>query len=226
MKISKKCCICDYRFTYDDRVYIDPLVAPHDAGAQYYYNLWHFFIEKCPQCGYASKDISKTDNDKIVKDEIYLTVADVPLIKTLNNARPNRIADYLYASVYYESVADNLNYAKCLLQASDLVFAEMMYWEEYVIDSSNSLSAIQNKAQMNEFQKFANGLYEKGVKILERYVEDYVNDIDSSILLAGTLCSGDKIQKIKGSKMLLKLKGQKLTTGQQLAVKFLIGSIN
>lgn len=226
MRITKKCCICDYKFTYDDKVNVSPYVAPHDDGAKYYYNLWHDFVEKCPKCGYASLDISTTENKDIVKDEKYLAVANIPQVKTLTDARPNRIADYLYASIYYDSIGDYLNYAKCMLQASDLVYAEMLYWDEYVMDSSNSLSAIQNKAQYNDFKKFADGLFNKGVEKLEEYVNFHQYDIDSTILLAGTLNTGTKMQAIKGARLLTKVKDMKLTSRQSDAVEFLLGQVN
>ncbi|MGN0961007.1 MAG: hypothetical protein ACI4PF_02265 [Christensenellales bacterium] len=226
MRITKKCSVCDYKFTYDDKVYINPLVEPHDEGAKYYYNLWHFFIEKCPNCGYASRDLSEVLNKDIVKDDRYLAVAEIPIIVTLERARPNRIADYLYASIYYESIGDTLNYSKCMLQASDLIYNEMFYWDEYVLDDVDSMSAIQNKAQFNEFKKFADGLFNKGVEALEEYVARHPYEIDTTILLAGVLNTGNKMQKIKGARLINRLKSETLTDEQKLCVKFLIDRIN
>jgi hypothetical protein len=226
MRITKKCGICDYEFTYDNRTYVDPLVAPHDEGAKYYYDLWHYFIEKCPKCGYASEDIAKVVDKSIVKNDWYNAVKDMPILVTLERARPNRIADYLCASVYYDSIGDLLNYAKSMLQASDLVYAEMMYWEEYVLDDIDTLSSVQNKAQYKEFKDFADGLFTKGLEALENYVQDFTNDIDAMILLAGTLITGSNLQKIKGTSMLSKLKGVRLTAGQKKALEYLMNKIN
>lgn len=225
MRITNKCAICGYEFTYDNEVATNPLVAPHDDGARYYYDLWHYFIEKCPECGYASKDISSVANKDIVKDIRYTAVKDMPIIETLERARPNRIADYINAGIYYESIGDSLDYAKCMLQASDLVYNEIMYWDEYVFDNSHSMGAIQNKAQYSEFTKFADGLFAKGVESLETFSKGHPLDIDSAILLAGVLNTGDRTQKIKGAGLLNKLKTANLTHGQKLAVKFLLDRV-
>lgn len=226
MRITKTCSICGYQFTYDDKVFVSPFVEPHDDGARYYYNLWHYFVEKCPHCGYASKDISKVVNKDIIKDSWYEAVSDMPIINTLNKARPNRVADYLHAGIYYESIGNQLNYAKCMLQACDLVYNEMMYWDEYVLDSSNSLSAIQNKAQYNEFKKFADGLFVKGLSALEEYVTNNAQDIDAIILLAGTLNTGDNFQKIKGARYLSTLRKMPVTIAQRQAIEFLENRMN
>lgn len=127
---TKKCKVCGYEFTYDDRVAINPFVEPHGEGAQYYFDLWHFFVEHCPQCGYASKDIGHTFNRNVVKDEKYQAIDEIELLKELSSARPNRIADYLKASYYYNSIGDTISEIKCLLQAGDMVYSELMYWEE------------------------------------------------------------------------------------------------
>lgn len=221
MRITKKCGICGYEFTYDNDIYVDPLVLPFDEGARYYYDLWHDFVEVCPHCGYASFDVSNAIDKSIIKNEWFNSLKDMPIIKTLERARPNRIADYLSASIYYDSIGNRIDYAKCMLQASDLVYAEMMYWDEYMLDSNDSLSAIQNKFQYNEFKEFADGLFVKGVDALDDYVKDFTNDIDALILLAGVLNTGDKIQQIKGASIINKLNDMKLTPKQKLSVEFL-----
>lgn len=225
MKITKKCAICGYKFTFDNELNVNPLTAPHDDGARYYFDLWHGFVERCPECGYASLDISNVANKGIVNDVRYLAVQDMPIIITLGQARPNRVADYVCAGMYYESIGDTLNYAKCMLQASDLVYGELMYWDEYIFDNSNSLGAIQNKSQVAEFSSFADGLFAKGVETLEQYVREHSGDTDSTILLAGVLGLGDSTQKIKGAGILNKLKLATLSTSQKLAVKFLLDRI-
>lgn len=225
MRITKKCAVCGYKFTFDNEMMVDPLVAPHDESAQIYFELWHYYVEKCPKCGYASADISMTDNKKIIKDLRYQAVSEMPIIVTLEGARPNKIADYICAGMYYESIGDNLNYAKCMIQAGDLVYNEMMYWDEYIFDNSNSMGAIQNKARYAEFQKFADGLFSKGVDALENHTKEHPQDIDSLILLGGMLNTGDKMQKLKGAGILNRLKSANLSDRQKKVVKFLLGRI-
>lgn len=221
MKVNKKCGVCGYSFTYDNTVSENPYVMPHSDGAKYYYNLWHGFVEKCPNCGYASLDLASCRKKDIVQDNIYMAVSDMPTLVALRGARPNRIADYLSAGIYYQEIGDMFNYAICMLQAGDMVYGEIMYWNEYVLDNSTSISAIQNKKLINEFKNFADGISHKGLTALEGFIKDYPEDIDAKILLAGQYLSGDKMQKMKGANILKGLHGEKLSNGQKLAIAFL-----
>ena len=45
MEKSKKCCICDYEFSYNDSASINPFITPMSNGAKYYFDLWHFDID-------------------------------------------------------------------------------------------------------------------------------------------------------------------------------------
>ena len=222
MIISKKCTICNYEFSYDDRVIRSVFVQPFGDGAKYYYDLWHFNVEKCPHCGYVSKDVSKTQNKTIVADNKYKEILNTDILVELNTARPNKIGDYLQAGYYYNSIGDELNNAKCILQAGDLMYAELMYWDEYILDSSNTIDALISKSQYTELKKFADHLYNNAIDILEQYVKDNLDDIDSMILLAGSLADGNKIQNIKGAKILSNLKSMKLNSSQRKAVEFLM----
>jgi hypothetical protein len=226
MMKSKKCGICDYEFTYDDKTYKNPFVQPYGEGAKYYFDLWHFSVEKCPNCGYSSKDIAKSLHKKVVEEEKYKSIAALDIIMELNAARPNRIGAYLEASYYYESVGDILNNVKCLLQAGDLMYAELMYWDEYVLDSSDSITAIISKSQYNELKKFADHLFNTALEKLETYVNEHEDDIDAMILLAGSLSDGNKIQNIKGAKLLHNINAMNLTDGQRKALNFLMEGVN
>jgi hypothetical protein len=222
MTKTKKCSSCGYEFTYDDNVYVSPYVQPYGEGAKYFYDLWHFNVEKCPNCGYASCDISEISNKDIVNDEQYQNILNTDILVELNTARPNRIGDYLQAGYYYASIGDNLNNAKAVLQAGDLVYAELMYWDEYILDSSNSVNALISKSQYNELKKFGDFLYNSAIDTLESYVKDNPDDIDSMILLAGSLADGNKIQNIKGAKILSQLKSMRINPRQRKALEFLM----
>lgn len=220
-----KCAICEMEFLYNDKNVINPLNQPFSDGAKYFYDLWHFNLEKCPQCGYVCKDISKTYYKDIVKDEKYLNISQMDLINDINDARPNNVELYLKAGYYYESIGDVLNNIKCLLQAGDLLYGELLYWDEYVLDNSDSVSAIMSKSKYNEIKKFADYLFNSAMDKLETYVKNNPQDIDSMILLAGSLCDGDKIQAIKGTRYLNHLNNMHITIEQKEAINFLFNSI-
>ena len=98
--ISKKCGICGYQFSYDDKSAQNPFVQPFGDGAKYYYDLWHFGLERCPSCGYVSQNVSKTLNKKIVMEDKFISVPQLDIIKELNSARPNKICDYIQAGFH------------------------------------------------------------------------------------------------------------------------------
>jgi len=220
--ISKKCGICGYQFSYDDKTAQSPFVQPFGEGAKYYYDLWHFNVERCPSCGYISKDISQTLYKKIVIDEKFTSIPKMDIIVELNSARPNKISDYIQAGYYYESIGDKLNNAKCLLQAGDYMYAELLYWDEYILDSSDSVTALISKTQYNELKKFADYLFNSAVDILEAYVKENEEDVDAMLLLAGSLSDGNKIQNIKGAKLLNHIKTMPLKPIQKKTLEFLL----
>ena len=226
MMKSKKCAICGYEFSYDNKFFESPYVQPHDDGARYYYNLWHFPIEQCPECGYASKDVAHTFNKKIVKDEEYQYIPQIDIVQELDGARPNRVSSFLKGAHYYRSIGDELNEIKSLLQAGDMVYGELMYWEDYVFDNSDPVSALISKTQSNEIKKFGDNLINSAMAKLESYIKTNPDDMDSQILYAGTLCDGDKLQEIKGAKLLSGLKNKDLNLEQKKALKFLLNHVN
>ena len=104
-----------------------------DAGANLYFSLWNFEIEKCEFCGFASKDISIPLNFEIDKAEVEKILNNETLIEFFEN-RPHKIFDYLIASIYYKASGDILNQALCVLQAGDLFYTELMYFADDVLD--------------------------------------------------------------------------------------------
>lgn len=225
MIIKKKCAICGYEYQYDNTFKVNFFLEPRDEGGRYYFDLWHFNVDTCPNCGYVSKDIEVCKNSDIIKDNRYLSVMDNEIIEDLNNARPNRIASYLKASIYYASVGDTLNEIKCILQAGDLVYSEMMYWSEYILDSATSYGAVQARSQINAFKKFADNITKSGLAKLETLCNEG-QDIDNRILLAGMYSDGDSIARIKCKKILNELKNENLTSGQRKAIEFLLNDLN
>jgi rubredoxin len=226
MLVKKKCSICGYEYQHETEMRVNIFLQPVGEGAQYYFDLWHFNIEHCPNCGYASRDVESTQNKLIIEDPKYQSVPEIDIVADLNNARPNRIATYLKAGLYYASIGDILNSLKCKLQAGDLVYSEMLYWKEYILDSATSYGAVQARSQINAFKKFADSLIASGITSLENLCENDKTNIDNRILLAGLYSDGDKIQKIKCNKLLNELKGDKLTGGQIKAIEYLLGDLN
>ena len=156
----------------------------------------------------------------------YNAIDNIEIISELDAARPNRVSKFLRGACYYKSIGDKLNEIKCLLQAGDLVFAELMYWEDYIFDNSSSVSSLIGKTQSEEIEKFADHLINSGVKKLEDYIAQNSDDFDAQIILAGTLGNGDKLQTIKSAKILSNLKTKNLTLAQKKAVKFLLEQMN
>ena len=218
---TKRCVLCDYQFEYDDKSNTSPFVKPHTDGAKYYYDLWHFHVGRCPMCGYACKDISHTFNKRVTHDEGYKNIANMTIIKELNNARPNSVQAYIEAGYYYDSIGDKLNAGKCLLQAGDNVYAELLYWDEYIFDSGDSVSSLMSKTQYDELKKFGDNLFNSALDRIEEYLKEEPDDIDATLLLAGSLLDGNKIQVIKATKILSNLKNKSMTTDQRLAFEFL-----
>ena len=227
MLVTKKCAICGSQFNFDDTIITNLYLSPNSEGAKLYFDLWHFNIEKCPNCGYASKDVSKTINSAVIKDQKYDLISQQPIIKILNSARPNKLEHYLKASYYYQSIGDKLNECLCNLQASDLIYGEMLYWKDYILDdSTNTINAVQNKREYDAFKEFSDELYLVAIKQLKEYLKANPNDVDNIILLAGTLSDGNKMQKIQAVNLLNKLKTVKsLTLNQKKMIKFLLDMI-
>ena len=225
MEKKAKCGICGLEFSYNDQVAVNPFTKPRSEGAKYYYDLWHFNVERCPHCNFVAKSVAKSLNKKIIEDEKYQGISEMEIIKELNEARPNRVESYLLASYYYESIGDTINNVKCLLQAGDLLYAELMYWDEYVLDDGDSISAIISKRHYNELKGFADNLFNTAIDRLEEFVKENSTDIDAVLLLGGTLCDGDKVQSIKGARYLNSLKSMKLSPMQKTTLDWLFDNL-
>lgn len=221
MMTTKKCAVCGYKFTFDNEIRTNLFISDKNVGAKAYFDLWHFSVVRCPKCGYASADIDTCQNKKIVKDKNY-KLDNPEMVEKLNEARPNLIDTYLYAEKYYESIGDTLNQAKCLFQSADLVYAELMYWEEYILDEDD----LDDDPDYIEIVSFAEELFSKGLKVLGKYIESNPSDYDAKILRSGILSDGDSVQKIQGIKELKSLSTiPNLTTTQQAMVEYLLKGI-
>lgn len=221
MRITKKCAICGYKFTFDNEIRTNLFISDKNVGAKGYFDLWHFFIERCPNCGYASADVSACKNKKIVNASDY-KLDDIEIIEKLQEARPNQVADYLYGAKYYESVGDKLNEAKCIFQSADLVYGELMYWEEYILDEED----LDNDPDYIEIEGYAEELFARGLKVLGEHIDANPSDIDARILHAGICSDGGSVQKVQGIRELKSLLADSnLTATQRAMVEYLLKDI-
>lgn len=226
MIVTKKCAICGAEFSFDDEIVVNAWTRPNSEAAKLYFNLWHYNVELCPNCGYASKDVSKCYNKEIIKDPKLQMISKNTTVSDLIAARPNKLEHYLRASLYYKSVNDKLNEALCNLQAGDTIYGEIIYWKEYMLDDSNVVNKARSNDVVNEFKSLADELYDTAVKGLKEYLRENPNDVDYIILLAGILCDGSKMQRIQGVNMLNKLKAVTgLSMNHKKMIKFLIGMV-
>ena len=207
-----KCAVCGAENLVSDEMLVNPLIAPNSRGAKLYFDLWHFPIQQCSECGYSSLDISvvKSLNVAYLKSSEYSEI-----FRLLDAARPNMVEKYYDASRYYQLINDQKYQALCLLQAGDLVFNEIFYWKEYVLTEDENCP---------ELYDLARTLYLKGVEALENYCQS-TSDIDMELLLAGVLA--DSEEGIKLSNILLnKLSKSQLSDDQREILNFLISDNN
>ena len=170
-------------------------------------------------------DITKCSNKDIISSDKVKNISKMDILVELNNTRPNRIECYMKAACYYESIGDVYNEILCLFQAGDLVYGELMYWQEYVFDNTDSIAKLINQTQYNELKKFGDVMFNSAIEKLETYVRDNPHDIDAKLLLAGNLCDGNKVQVLQGSKILSTLHSYPLSQMQMLALSFLEGQV-
>lgn len=223
---NKKCSICGYSFAFEENVVEKNFKVHNIEGAKYYYDLWHFELEKCPKCGYVCRDISKTQNKLIINDPTYLSVPKNSFVQDLKDIRPNKLENYLKASLYYKSIGDDINDALCSLQANDIIYEELVYFKDHFLNTINTVSLLQNQRKYNEFQKFADDLYNYAISVIRNYLKFSPFDFDRTILLAGSLSSGNAVQEIESVNLIKKLrKTKQLAKEQKEAIQFLLEAI-
>lgn len=204
---EKICAVCGHRNEVSENILVNEFITTHSEGAKEYFDLWHFPIEKCENCGYSSRDIFKCENKNIQ----YLQSNKYnDLLKNLSEARPNDIRSYYDASRYYELIGDKKNQALCLIQAGDAVYNEIMYWKVYILTEDESCK---------ELYDFAEELYLMGIQILKDYISINPSDLDMQILWAGVL--NDSNDKSLSYAIINKLKQENLTNNQKNIINFL-----
>lgn len=184
-----------------------------NKGADLYFSLWNFEIEKCEFCGFASRDISIPLNFEVDKAEVEKILNNQTLIEFYEN-RPHKIFDYLIASLYYKASGDILNQALCILQAGDLFYMELMYFADDVLDG------IQDE-EVENLNKIGEELYKKASDLLKTYVDIHPSDNLHKLLLAGVLGEMGNAEKIQSNLILKSLKDVSLSSDEKLIYQFL-----
>ena len=208
-----KCSVCDNENILSDEINVIKFVMPNTEGAKLYFDLWHFPIEKCSSCGYASKDISLCENSNIkyAKNKFNQSI-----INNLNDARTNSVEAYLNASIYYNLIGNEKLEVLCLLQAGDMVFGEILYWKEHILTEDE---------KGEDLYEFAKEIYDKGQNLLIDYIEKNPEDIDMQLLFVGML-SDDKENKPYCRVYLNNLRKKQLNDNQKKIFEFLENDIN
>ena len=208
---EKICAICGQKNMVTDRVFVNEFITTYSDGAKEYFDLWHFPIERCENCKFASRDISECHNNNVR----YLQANSYEsILKQLNEARPNNIKEYIDASRYYQLIKDIKTQALCLLQAGDCVYNEIVYWKQYILTEDE---------KCEELYSFGNDLYDEAIVLLKTYLVENPDDIDMQLLLAGVL--SDAKDKSISFALLQKIKTKKLNNTQKRIFDFLINEI-
>jgi len=207
-----KCGKCNKVSRVMDDININKVITPHSQGASLYFDLWHFNVQRCSNCGYTSRDISNCDNLASTNEYGY----DQNVLKELRSARDNFIEDYILASRYYSTINDLKNEALCLIQAGDLVYNEIAYWKEYILTEDENCEHLY---------VFAENLYNDGIKKLKEYLDVSPKDIDMQLLMVGILSDMDDKEIIASKVIIQNLKKQVLSNEQKLILDYLENEI-
>jgi len=189
----KKCAVCGVVCKGENVIKKEDIFGVGN-GAELYHNLWHFDLEFCENCNYVSKDISGCKNLKV--NDMRVEFLD-PILIEMQTARPNAIEEYLRAGSYYLSISDNMTSALCYLQAGDLVYKELFYWNENLLDYGNELLKIKSNDIKKDFTIYAEKIFDKGLKLLESELST-LKDLTYTLLYVGFLLTlGKDIDKAK-----------------------------
>ena len=216
----KKCIVCGANCESNHIVKKEEMFGIGN-GAELYYNLWHFDLEFCENCNYVSKDISECKNLRI--NELRVDFLESILIE-MQMARPNSIEEYLRAGAYYLSISDNLTSALCYLQAGDLVYKELFYWQEYLLDDGNELLKIKSNGIRKEIKDYAEKIFDKGITLLRDSLSE-LEDLSYTLLYVGFLLTLDK-DIAKAKELILKYDGLKLSAEDRLILDYIKSNFN
>lgn len=209
-----KCCaLCQKNNEFDGMVPSSKFTRPRKEEEKAYFDLWHRVVEVCPDCGYASYDISKCDNKNIINAPNYKNIEDMDIVVELNNYVPNRLTFLLQAALYYNSIKDRFNEALAYLQASDTICGvvnRLLLEFDFGDDEDNKLL------------KCADVFYEKALQIFEELLSNNTDNVELYIIYGGALLDGNDLQEKKGLKVLREALNHNTTPLENKIIKYLL----
>ena len=184
MTTKKICKVCGQSIDIDTNKGLLDKSLFQNKGAQIYYCMWHFNIERCPNCNYSSKDVSVCNNKEIVKSDAFKNILENKLLTKLNHYRLNNIIDYLLAGEYYLNQKDLLNYSLCYLQASDNIFYEIINFEDQICDFELTE---EDENFINDLKSLSKSILNKSIDSMKIYIWETPTDYKYKILLLDIL---------------------------------------
>lgn len=210
--MEKICAKCNHTNLIEkDKKYTD-IVKSIRVGAKEYMCLWHFPIEMCENCNYASRDISKYTDVNIPQIEID-KIVNSPTLIAFNEMRDNKIIDYLLASLYYKYLGDKLNSALCMLQAGDDFYGEFTAYIDYNLESDDD--------EIDRIEKVGKNFYDQAIDMLKGYCSENPLDYKYKLLLIGVLMDNGTSGQIEGNIMLKNIDTKNLDAEEKKIYNFL-----
>lgn len=210
--MEKICAKCGHvNLIEKDNKYTD-IVKSIREGAKEYMCLWHFPIEMCEHCNYASRDISRYTNVNIPQSEID-SIINNPTLIAFNEMRDNKIIDYLLASLYYKYSGDKLNSALCMLQAGDDFYGEFTSYIDYNLESDDH--------EIENIEKVGINFYDQAIEMLKEYCDENSQDYKYKLLLIGVLMDNGASGQIEGNFMLKNIDTKNLNAEEKKIYNFL-----
>ena len=209
----KTCAICQKQNEFEDIIPSSKLTRPRKEEEVAYFNMWHRIIEVCPECGYASYDVSTTSNPNIINNKNYKNIPELEYVEELNNHVPNRLAPLLQAALYYSSINDKYNEALAYLQASDTICG---------VVNSLLLQFDFGDDEDNKLLLCADALYQKALSILSALLENNKDNVELYIVYGGALLDGNELEEKRGLSVLKEALNHNPNTIQIKILKYLL----
>ena len=209
-----KCCaICQKSNEFNTSIPSSIFTKPRKVEEKAYFDMWHRIVNVCPECGYASFDISECRNKNIIKDKNYLDIPTMSIVEELNNYVPSRLPYLLQAAKYYNSIHDEFNEAIAYLQASDTICGivnKLLLEFDFGEDQDSHLFAC------------ADVFYNNALKLLEKLINENPENVELYIIYGGALLDGNDLEEKKGIKILKEALNHNTSSLQNKVIKYLL----
>ena len=198
---EKTCAVCGAKVSIFDNINVSKQIKPHTLEEKYYYNLWHKNVEYCPNCGYASFDVSQTKNLNIVANKKYKSIKENDMLTELCKFKQNNAKFYLMCGTYYNLVGEKFDEAISFLNASDEILGVVNYLNLQVFSTPQTPD---EKNIEKKFVKFANLIFKYALGVLSDFCKTN-DDVNAKIVYGGALLDGNKKQTELGTQVLNEL---------------------